>query len=86
MEVVIVGENGIEVDDVLVHDQTNKVLAQMLVSLDHDTFPVVLGIIYHDPAPSFGEEVAKQKQKIMEQKEPASLSALMQKGGTWEVK
>lgn len=86
MEVVIIGENGITEDDILVHDKTNKVLAQMLVSLDHNTFPVVLGIIYHNPAPTFGDEIKNQKEEVMKQKKPASLSDLMKKGGTWVVK
>ena len=37
-------------DDVLVHDESNAVLARLLVDLQ---VPVALGVIYRQPAPSF---------------------------------
>ncbi|MGY8985149.1 MAG: 2-oxoacid:ferredoxin oxidoreductase subunit beta [Sphingomonadales bacterium] len=86
METVTIGENGITIDDILVHDETNKVIAQMLVSLDNNVFPVVLGVIYQDPAPSFEDEVSRQRQKIRSQKQRGDLIELMKKGGTWNVK
>jgi 2-oxoglutarate ferredoxin oxidoreductase subunit beta len=86
MEVITVGEDGITLDDVLVHDETNIVLAQMLVSLDSAIFPVVLGIIYRNPTTSFGKEISTQKQKIRAKKKKGNLLDLMKSGGTWEVK
>ena len=86
MEIVTVGVGGIVLDNILVHDETNKVLAQMLVSLDSAIFPVVLGIIYKDPAPSFEEEVSRQRTEIRSQRQKGDLMKLMKKGGTWDVK
>ena len=50
LEVVTIGEEGITTDDILVHDETNAMLAQMLVSLDG---PVAMGVILRKPATAF---------------------------------
>ncbi|MFQ5563446.1 MAG: 2-oxoacid:ferredoxin oxidoreductase subunit beta [Parvularculaceae bacterium] len=55
LEVVDVGENGVPESEILRHDETNAALAQMLLTLPHDGFPVALGVIYRAPAPSFDE-------------------------------
>ena len=41
-----------DADDLLVHDETNAVLARLLIEL---TAPVALGVIYRVPAPAFAE-------------------------------
>lgn len=40
-------------DDVTVHDETNPVLAQLLLAMQPPHFPVALGVIRRDPAPSY---------------------------------
>ena len=42
-----------EADRVLTHDETNDTLAKLLLELKDPEFPVALGVIYRDPAPSF---------------------------------
>jgi 2-oxoglutarate ferredoxin oxidoreductase subunit beta len=39
--------------DVLVHDETNRTLAQLLLAMAPPEFPVALGVILRQPAPSF---------------------------------
>ena len=53
LETAAVGEGGVPVTDILVHDETNPALAHMLLTMPQDAFPVALGVIYRDPAPSF---------------------------------
>lgn len=53
LEVVTVGEGGIGEGDILVHDQSNWLVAQMLVGLHPPEFPMALGVLYDDPAPSY---------------------------------
>ena len=50
LEPVTLGEDGVTLDDIAVHDETNAVLAQMLVDL---TGPVAMGVIHRRPAPAF---------------------------------
>ena len=52
LEVVALGENGVTIDDILVHDKTNVTLAQMLLSMPDDDFPIALGVIYENQADS----------------------------------
>lgn len=55
LEVVAVGDGGVPVSEILIHDEANPVLAQLLVHLPHPGFPVALGVIYREPTVSFDE-------------------------------
>ena len=44
---------------VIVHDPKNKGIAAMLIEMP-DSFPVALGVIYEDPAPTFESAVVEQ--------------------------
>ena len=50
LEAVTIGENGVTAEDIVVHDEKNRILATMLVHLCPPLFPEVLGVIYCDPA------------------------------------
>ena len=52
LEEARLGENGIALEDILVHDETNPVLAQMLLSLA-PPLPTALGIIHRRSEESF---------------------------------
>ena len=48
------GEDGVTIDDIVVHDETNKVLAQMLAGLKLPEFPEPIGVLYcESTAPSY---------------------------------
>ena len=85
LEVVTIGEEGVTEEDILVHDQTNKVLAQLLVELDRDEFPVALGVIYNDPIQSFEEAVHEQAETVKERLGAGDLNKLIRQGRTWEI-
>jgi len=44
-----VGDGGVPLDEILVHDETNRTLAQLLVGLEPPQFPVALGVLYCSP-------------------------------------
>ncbi|HVH67609.1 MAG TPA: 2-oxoacid:ferredoxin oxidoreductase subunit beta [Gemmatimonadales bacterium] len=73
-------------DDVLIHDETNRVLAQLLAGLEPPAFPVALGVLYCNPAPSFEAELYAQARNAGLGREPADLGALLRRDGTWTVK
>ena len=54
----------------------------MLIELPHG-FPVALGVIYEDPAPTFESAVVEQNGRA-EGKTP-DLQKLVAKGQTWQV-
>jgi 2-oxoglutarate ferredoxin oxidoreductase subunit beta len=69
---------------VIVHDETNRGIAHMLVEMPFGAYPVALGTIYQSPAPTFESAVVEQNAKAAEGKK-ADLQALISKGQTWQV-
>jgi 2-oxoglutarate ferredoxin oxidoreductase subunit beta len=76
----------VEGDDpgVLIHDPTNRGVAAMLILMPPETFPVALGVIYENPAPTFESAVIEQNKTAAAGKAP-DLQALVAKGQTWMV-
>jgi 2-oxoglutarate ferredoxin oxidoreductase subunit beta len=70
--------------DVLIHDPTNRIVAHMLVEMPGQGFPVALGVLYDDPAPTFEDAVLEQNRAVGAGKTP-DLQALVSKGQTWQV-
>jgi 2-oxoglutarate ferredoxin oxidoreductase subunit beta len=85
LEIVTIGENGVTLDDILVHDETDSVLAQMLVTLDGEDAPVVVGVIYCDPVETYDAGVARQVEKAKASKPNADMKELLFAGSTWTV-
>ncbi|GBD33263.1 2-oxoglutarate oxidoreductase subunit KorB [bacterium HR33] len=85
LEAVTVGEGGVTEKDILVHDQTNRTLASLLVSLSPPAFPMVLGVIYCDPAPVYEDEIYAQMGTPVPGLQGADLNALLRQGQTWTV-
>jgi 2-oxoglutarate ferredoxin oxidoreductase subunit beta len=88
LEVVSIGENGIDADDILVHDETDRALATMLATLgnghgEHGE-PVAVGVIYCNPAPSYEAQV----HGVTHDAGPATaaeFNAFLRRGNTWTV-
>jgi 2-oxoglutarate ferredoxin oxidoreductase subunit beta len=83
LEVVTVGEGGVSEADLLIHDQTNRALAGMLAALEPPEFPVALGVLYCDPAPTYERDV--HAQIAAAGKAVADLDTLLRSGRTWRV-
>ena len=69
---------------VLVHDPRNRAIAHMLVEMPFGAFPMALGVLYEDPAPTFESAVVRQNEEASAGKSP-DLQALVGKGQSWEV-
>jgi len=85
LEVVTVGEDGITLDDVLVHDETNRTLAGWLARMEAPEFPVAIGVLYCDPTESYEAAVMRQIEEAKEKKPAKGLNSLLQSGQTWTV-
>lgn len=70
-------------DQILVHDQHNKVLAQLLAAMHGPDFPVAVGVIYREIKPSFVDD--SMNQLGLARDKAASLDALLHSGHTWTV-
>ena len=85
-EVVTIGGQGVSEADIVIHDETNRMLALMLAGLKLPEFPEPIGVIYCDPtAPSYTDDVGRQRVLVREKKGPADLDALLRSGHTWTV-
>ena len=70
---------------VLVHDESNRGIAQMLVDMRVEQgLPIALGVIYQNPAPTFESAVVEQNAAIAQGRKP-DLQALIAKGQNWTV-
>jgi 2-oxoglutarate ferredoxin oxidoreductase subunit beta len=84
LEVVDVGDNGVPVSDILVHDETSQAIAQMLLTLPHTGYPMPLGVIYRVPAPSFDE--AFWRHHPTQGKRTGKVADALHKGSVWKKK
>jgi len=85
LEVVSVADQDAAAADILIHDETNRTIAQLLIEMPFGDFPVALGVIYCDPAlASFESAVVEQSRKAAAGKK-RDLNALLRKGDTWSV-
>lgn len=85
MEIVDVVDGAWQAADVLVHDETNRIVAKLLIELPTSTFPMALGVIYCDPAPTLDDGVHGQNRAVASGRK-RDLQALLASGETWEIK
>ena len=84
IEVVTLG-NGVTQEDILVHDQKNRTLAALLCSLQPPAFPMVLGVLYDDPAPTYEDAVFHQVANAADALPTTDLDSVLRRGRTWTV-
>ena len=72
-------------DDVLVHDETNRTLASMLATMEPPTFPVAIGVLYCNPGPSYVESLRNQSDTAKAAAPKADINDLLRSGHTWEI-
>jgi 2-oxoglutarate ferredoxin oxidoreductase subunit beta len=84
LKVVEVTDGDWQAAGVLVHDPKNRSVAHMLVEMPAVGFPVALGVLWDDPAPTFEESVIEQNTAAAAGKTP-DLQALVAKGQSWMV-
>ncbi|MFQ5955222.1 MAG: 2-oxoacid:ferredoxin oxidoreductase subunit beta [Kiloniellales bacterium] len=85
LEVVRLGQDGVAVDDLLVHDETDRILATALAAMAPPDLPMALGVLCCQPAPSFDSLVSAQTDEAKASRPEADLNALLRRGPTWTV-
>jgi len=86
LEVVPVTGGDWRAAGVLVHDETGRVAAQLLIETPfaEGGFPMALGVLYCDPAPPFDAVVTAQNRKASAGKR-RDLQMLLRSGDTWSI-
>jgi 2-oxoglutarate ferredoxin oxidoreductase subunit beta len=85
LEVVTIGEGGVSIDDILVHDETNRILASMLASMEPPRFPVAIGVLYCDPGPTYVDSLQSQSEAVKSAAPKPDINDLLRSGHTWEI-
>ena len=85
LEVVTVGEDGVTEDDILVHDETNAIFAELLVTMEFPQFPVALGVLYAKERESYNATLARQRAVALDKSGPPDADKLFSSGATWEI-
>ncbi len=88
LKVAKLGENGITIDDILVHDAhcEDDTLQLKLAMMDNEHgFPVALGVIRDVEAPVYDECVNAQIEEVKAQKKYHTFEELLETNEIWEV-
>jgi len=89
LKVVKIGENGVTIDDILVHDAhcQDNTLQLKLAMMDNEAgFPVALGVIRDVEAPTYDESVSEQIEELKAKKPYHTFEELLETNDVWEVK
>ena len=85
VKVVKIGEDGVTIDDILVHDshQPDNTLHAKLAMME---WPVALGVIRDVDGPTYDECVEQQIKEVAEKKKYHNFAELLETNDIWEVK
>ncbi|MBK5910260.1 2-oxoacid:ferredoxin oxidoreductase subunit beta [Rhodothalassium salexigens] len=89
--VTVGGDDGVDEAGIMVHNETNPILAQMLATLSGPDAPVVMGVLYcDDTAPPYEEALLRQVHDAeADESGPsadlAALNGFLRQGRTWTV-
>ena len=88
LKAVTIGENGVTMDDILVHDAKTpeNFLHQALAMMDGHELPLAIGVIRDVDAPVYDAEVKRQVEEVQQKKGFSCLRDFLLSGETWEVK
>jgi 2-oxoglutarate ferredoxin oxidoreductase subunit beta len=87
LKVAVIGENGVAIDDILVHDATDEdpTLHMALINMSLPDFPVAFGVIRSVAAPVYDIEMVEQINRIQETRKITCVDELLNSGNIWEV-
>ena len=85
LEIVELGETS-SMDEILVHDESNKIQGLLLSELTHkEGFPTPIGIIYRENKPTYEDLLYDQMDKAINSQGEGDLDTLFRNGHTWKV-
>jgi 2-oxoglutarate ferredoxin oxidoreductase subunit beta len=87
LKVAKLGENGITIDDILVHDatETDPTLHMALINMKLPDFPVVFGVIRSVASLVYDVEMCNQIKAVQQNRKITNVDELLRSGNTWEV-
>ena len=87
LKVAVIGENGITIDDILVHDAMDEdpTLHMALINMKLPDMPVAFGVIRSVAVPVYDIEMVAQIDRIKQNRKITNVDQLLNSGNTWEV-
>ena len=87
LKVVKIGENGITVDKLLVHDAhaEDPAIQNQLINMKYPDYPVALGVIRQVDEPTYDDRVRDQLLQVKEASKITCVDELLHSGATWTV-
>ena len=87
LKVVKIGENGITVDKLLVHDAHHEdpAIQNQLINMKYPDYPVALGVIRQVDEPTYDDRVRDQLTQVKEASKITCMDELLHSGATWTV-
>ena len=87
LKVAIIGENGVTIDDILVHDanEIDPTLHMSLINMQLPDMPVAFGVVRSVSAPVYDTEMVAQINQVQQTRKIKSVDELLNSGNTWEV-
>ncbi len=88
IKVVTIGENGVSMDDILVHNQTTKNpnMHYMLARMTYPEHPVAIGVIRAVEQATYDSMLTEQVEHAMENTNIKNVKDLLNSGKTFEIK
>ncbi|QQS48242.1 MAG: 2-oxoacid:ferredoxin oxidoreductase subunit beta [Acidobacteriota bacterium] len=86
-EVVTIGENGVTMDEILVHDEKTLEpnLSYILGRMNYPEFPVPVGVFRAIRKPTYVEMLGSQISSMIETKGAGDIEKLLNSGETWVI-
>ncbi len=86
-EVVTIGENGVTVDDVMVHDENaaEPNLSYIIGRMQYPEYPVPMGVFRSISKPTYEDMLTHQVESAIDTKGAGSLEKLIHSGETWTI-
>ena len=86
LEAVTIGENGVTMDDIMVHDETTEDTGiHMMLARMHGDLPVAIGVIRNVKKPTYTQLYEDQMDECKSNCKYKCVDDLLNSGDTWEV-
>ncbi|MCR5709541.1 MAG: 2-oxoacid:ferredoxin oxidoreductase subunit beta [Bacteroidales bacterium] len=87
LKVVKIGEDGVTVDKLLVHDAhaEDPAIQNQLINMKYPDYPVALGVIRQVNEPTYDDRVRDQLTQVKEASKITCMDELLHSGATWTV-
>ncbi len=81
----VVDVADVEPSQLMVHDETNPMLAHVLATLEPPEYPTPMGVVRAVETPTYEEMMKTQLAEARQNKPPSPVQALLEQGDTWTV-